>query len=116
MPTVHQSPSPGLLTPPTHPPTCTHKHMRITCMCRGYGLSTSLLLIPSPHPAAHGQVLHRILTNASWQNCHTLPHSEFVFEMRVPEGFGCRWTLDASLFRGFLEPHMADGHEKGWRH
>ena len=61
-------------------------------------------------------VLHRMLANCTWMNCHTLPHSELVFELRVREGYGCRWGLDGSLFRGFLEPHMEDGHEKRWRH
>lgn len=61
-------------------------------------------------------VLRRMCAGTTWMNCHMLPHDELVFELRVPEGFGCRWSLDGALFRGFLEPHMPDGHEKGWRH
>jgi hypothetical protein len=37
-----------------------------------------------------------------------------VLEVRTLEGYGARWTSDGSFFRGFLEPHMEDGHEKGW--
>ncbi len=36
--------------------------------------------------------------------------------MRTIEGYGARWLLDGSEFRGFLEPQMVDGHEVGWRH
>jgi hypothetical protein len=39
-----------------------------------------------------------------------------MIEVRVMEGYGLRWTCDGSFFRGFLEPHMEDGHSKGWKH
>jgi hypothetical protein len=64
----------------------------------------------------------------------------WVLEIRQREGYGARWLImqlppqttassrknscydqNSSLvqvvqFRGFLEPQMVDGHEKGWRH
>jgi hypothetical protein len=59
----------------------------------------------------------RILSEATWVNLHSLPHEELALEVRQAEGFGCRWTLEPfPAFRGFLEPHMEDGHAKGWLH
>ena len=58
----------------------------------------------------------RLLDNASWTNCHMLPHGVEVFEVRVAQGYGARWSADGLVFRGFLEPVMADGHRLGWRH
>ena len=52
-----------------------------------------------------------------WLNLHVLPHEEYVIECRQKDGYGMRWTTGKSKeFRGFLEPPMADGHEKGWKH
>ncbi|RZB62745.1 uncharacterized protein LOC114385744 isoform X5 [Glycine soja] len=39
-----------------------------------------------------------------------------VFEIRVANGYGARWTEDGSKFIGFLEPYMQDGHSKRWKH
>lgn len=47
-----------------------------------------------------------------------------VLEIRVPEGYGARWSANWSdpmnptnvQFRGFLEPMMENGHENRWRH
>ena len=67
-------------------------------------------------------VLCRVLHSASWLNIHTLPHGVFAVELRVPEGYGARWTVvdgQASAtvaFRGFLEPPDPDGHAHGWIH
>ncbi|KDQ55495.1 hypothetical protein JAAARDRAFT_37510 [Jaapia argillacea MUCL 33604] len=91
----------------------------------------------------------RVMDGASWRNLHWLPHFVLVYEVRVPEGYGMRWSQDQSggdggvdgvrieadgssgdgggglpglredrpwVFRGFVEPMMEDGHEKGWRH
>ncbi|KAJ3888966.1 hypothetical protein GG344DRAFT_52578 [Lentinula edodes] len=88
----------------------------------------------------------KIIGNASWRNLHWLPHSVLVYEVRVKMGYGMRWSQDRSqmdqgrqakvinmndkgdaddgldtdhppwIFRGFVEPMMEDGHEKGWRH
>jgi hypothetical protein len=72
---------------------------------------------PDVRKNAHAQaaVLH-ILEHAIWVNIHTLPHEQHVVEVRVPDGYGARWSADGSEFRGFLEPHTADGHERRWRH
>jgi hypothetical protein len=60
-------------------------------------------------------IIERILKNCVWINVHTLPHAEYVIEIRVEAGYGARWTLSGE-FRGFLEPQMEGGHEKGWKH
>ncbi len=39
-----------------------------------------------------------------------------IYEVRNKEGYGVRWSLDGLQFRGFLEPQMENGHEKGWIH
>ena len=70
-------------------------------------------------------VLQRVLRGATWTNVHSLPREDGsslqVFETREAAGHGARWELllgdkGKYFFRGFLEPQMADGHEKGWRH
>jgi hypothetical protein len=69
----------------------------------------------------------RVKNGASWRNLHWLPHQVLVYEIRVPEGYGMRWSQDRSkiedgnedppwTFRGFVEPMMENGHEVGWRH
>ena len=51
----------------------------------------------------------------------------WLVEVRNILGYGARWEADWSLkgcpeqpvdvvFRGFLEPQMDDGFERGWRH
>lgn len=81
------------------------------------------------------KVLAEILGRPGWLNVHQLPHDVRVFEVRVGEGYGARWYLEPDeredagddggdgggkgrkvVFRGFLEPAMEGGHEKGWRH
>jgi len=61
-------------------------------------------------------ILKRILLSVSWINIHTLPHDVYVLEIRCYEGYGVRWNHDGENFRGFLEPQIVDGHEKGWVH
>ena len=67
----------------------------------------------------------KVLDHATWRNLHWLPHQVLVYEVRVEEGYGMRWSQDRSrvdfvdtpwTFRGFVEPMMANGHELGWRH
>lgn len=71
----------------------------------------------------------KVMDNATWRNLHWLPHEVLVYEVRVPEGYGMRWSQDQAdrlddvkkenwpwLFRGFLEPSMENGHELKWRH
>eukprot|EP01095_Lingulamoeba_sp_RSL-Kostka_P017489 TRINITY_DN909_c0_g1_i1.p1 TRINITY_DN909_c0_g1~~TRINITY_DN909_c0_g1_i1.p1 ORF type:complete len:378 (+),score=103.81 TRINITY_DN909_c0_g1_i1:83-1216(+) len=58
----------------------------------------------------------QIICDSSWINIHHLPHQEVILEIRTKEGYGGRWRADGSFFRGFLEPGMIDGHEKGWKH
>ena len=59
--------------------------------------------------------MNEILANCVWINVHTIVHNETLIEARIEAGQGLRWAGDGS-FRGFLEPQMADGHEKGWKH
>ena len=74
------------------------------------------------------------MDNAVWINLHRLPvcilfisihkrflliigqHDLFILEIRIEDGYGARWEVDGSKFRGFLEPQMEDGHQKGWKH
>ncbi|KAF5382041.1 hypothetical protein D9615_004209 [Tricholomella constricta] len=71
----------------------------------------------------------KVMSGASWRNLHWLPHQILVYEIRVPDGYGMRWSQDQSAregeedvadrawkFRGFVEPMMENGHEIGWRH
>lgn len=72
----------------------------------------------------------KVMDNATWRNLHWLPHQILVYEVRVAEGYGMRWSQDQSdhegdvgieeippwIFRGFLEPTMINGHELKWRH
>eukprot|EP01114_Cavostelium_apophysatum_P019150 TRINITY_DN6089_c0_g1_i1.p1 TRINITY_DN6089_c0_g1~~TRINITY_DN6089_c0_g1_i1.p1 ORF type:complete len:335 (-),score=49.14 TRINITY_DN6089_c0_g1_i1:143-1123(-) len=62
------------------------------------------------------EILVRILKNAVWLNVHLLPHNVTIFECRLKEGYGARWTADGTEFRGFLEPQLQLGHEVGWIH
>lgn len=96
------------------------------------------------------EIFWKIMRDATWKNLHWLPHEVLVFEVRVEEGYGMRWSQDCSnhpstgileetltqcgpatllanledvsdvrrpwTFRGFVEPMMEDGHERGWRH
>jgi len=77
----------------------------------------------------------KVMDSATWRNLHWLPHQILVYEVRVAEGYGMRWSQDQSdqceegrelgglsketrpwIFRGFVEPMMENGHEVGWKH
>ncbi|KAF8121552.1 hypothetical protein EV363DRAFT_908772 [Boletus edulis] len=73
----------------------------------------------------------KVMDKVTWRNLHWLPHQMLVYEVRVEEGYGMRWSQDRSqlvgdeggsvdttpwMFRGFVEPMMENGHEVGWRH
>lgn len=71
----------------------------------------------------------KIMSSVTWRNLHWLPHQILVYEVRVIEGYGMRWSKDMSQmcdsdigesrpwsFRGYVEPMMENGHEVGWRH
>ncbi|KAG9444659.1 hypothetical protein H6P81_015999 [Aristolochia fimbriata] len=61
------------------------------------------------------KVTSHLITNCCWMNVHiTQPHGP-VFEVRVGEGYGARWSQDGSKFIGFLEPYTQDGYCKGWK-
>ena len=90
-------------------------------------------------------ILSKILEEATFINCHILPHNVPCIEVRNYQGYGSRWvyqrrrrhqnvhthhehsatpittTLDYEdnnqiIFRGFLEPYQINGHESGWKH
>ena len=61
-------------------------------------------------------IFRKIFNEIAWLNIHMLPHDVHILEVRTSEGFGARWSSDGTLFRGFLEPQMEDGHSKRWRH
>ncbi|KAJ7687909.1 hypothetical protein B0H17DRAFT_1165878 [Mycena rosella] len=76
------------------------------------------------------ELFWKVMNAATWRNLHWLPHRILVYEARVAEGYGMRWSQDRSgvqgnetkveepewIFRGFVEPMMEGGHEAGWRH
>lgn len=39
-------------------------------------------------------LLEKVLKEATWRNLHWLPHQILVYEIRVPEGYGMRWSQD----------------------
>ncbi|XP_045799918.1 uncharacterized protein LOC123894083 [Trifolium pratense] len=61
-------------------------------------------------------VINNLIEHCCWMNIHIVPPHGNVFEIRVADGYGARWTEDGSKFIGFLEPYMQDGHSKGWKH
>uniref|UniRef100_A0ACD6A2K0 Uncharacterized protein n=1 Tax=Avena sativa TaxID=4498 RepID=A0ACD6A2K0_AVESA len=62
------------------------------------------------------QVIDRLLRECCWINVHlTQPYGP-VFEIRVHEGYGARWSNDGLKFIGFLEPYSPDGFLNGWKH
>ncbi|KAL2920910.1 maturase K [Bienertia sinuspersici] len=61
-------------------------------------------------------VITRIISHCQWLNVHIVKPHYAVFEVRIPEGYGARWSADGTKFIGFLEPYMEDGHSKKWRH
>lgn len=60
-------------------------------------------------------MLKMFLEKCIWINIHGLPHEIAIIELRIDKGYGIRWQIDG-MFRGFLEPQMENGHEKGWKH
>ena len=78
-------------------------------------------------------LFRKVVNGATWRNLHWLPHQILVYEVRVAEGYGMRWSQQRALkgsregaqteevgcpwkFRGFVEPMMENGHEVGWKH
>ena len=61
------------------------------------------------------KIMNKIIEECVWMNIHGLPGDVPILELRIKEGYGMRWQVDGT-FRGFLEPHMEDGHSKGWKH
>ncbi|XP_042984725.1 uncharacterized protein LOC122313629 isoform X1 [Carya illinoinensis] len=61
-------------------------------------------------------VIRHLIADCGWLNVHIVPPHGVVFEIRVADGYGARWSKDGSEFIGFLEPYVEDGHSKGWMH
>ena len=63
------------------------------------------------------KILAQILNECVWINIHGLPQNVGIIEIRNEKGYGMRWEIsEENNFRGFLEPQMENGHEKGWNH
>lgn len=69
------------------------------------------------------KVCRRILSESNWINLHVIVGGINIVEFRVAEGYGARWSFISGgssehlvSFRGFLEPHDINGHERNWRH
>ena len=89
------------------------KHCHRDSTSQWWGTSTGSESNKNDHA---DRVLDKILTDATWINIHMLPHDLKVLEVRNQLGYGARWSYDGTLFRGFLEPQMVDGHTVGWKH
>lgn len=60
-------------------------------------------------------VIGHLIAHCCWLNVHIVPQHGIVFEIRLADGHGARWSKDGTKFIGFLEPYMEDGHSKGWK-
>lgn len=86
-----------------------------------YGLFSSLLYYLSSDQNKNqlvSEVIDRLLRECCWMNVHLTQPFGPVFEIRVHEGYGARWSQDGltSKFIGFLEPYTPEGFLKGWKH
>jgi hypothetical protein len=61
-------------------------------------------------------MLNKLISECTWINIHQLPQEIIIIELRITDGYGIRWQVNDGTFRGFLEPQMEGGHEKGWKH
>uniref|UniRef100_A0A0E0R6R0 ASCH domain-containing protein n=1 Tax=Oryza rufipogon TaxID=4529 RepID=A0A0E0R6R0_ORYRU len=62
------------------------------------------------------EIIDHLLRECCWMNIHlTQPYGP-VYEIRVHEGYGARWSQDGSKFIGFLEPYSPEGFSRGWKH
>lgn len=61
-------------------------------------------------------VISRLIVSCCWSNIHVVPQHGAVFEIRVADGYGARWSKDGTKFIGFLEPYIEDGHSRRWKH
>ncbi|KAH8092615.1 hypothetical protein BXZ70DRAFT_448129 [Cristinia sonorae] len=43
------------------------------------------------------ELFWKVMNGATWKNLHWLPHDVLVYEIRVPEGYGMRWSQDRAL-------------------
>ncbi|XP_029126156.1 uncharacterized protein LOC109793285 isoform X1 [Cajanus cajan] len=43
-------------------------------------------------------VINRLIAHCCWLNVHTVPPHGVVFEIRVADGYGARWTEDGSKY------------------
>ncbi|XP_023640718.1 uncharacterized protein LOC17887831 isoform X2 [Capsella rubella] len=61
-------------------------------------------------------IISHFIGHCCWMNIHIVPPLGEVFEIRVAQGYGARWTRDGTKFIGFLEPYMEGGHSMAWKH
>ncbi|KAH0460283.1 hypothetical protein IEQ34_010946 [Dendrobium chrysotoxum] len=62
------------------------------------------------------EIVNHLLNECCWMNVYDIQTHNRVFEIRIHEGYGARWSHDGSKFIGFLEPYTEEGHSKGWKH
>ncbi|KAL0862112.1 hypothetical protein Bca101_041230 [Brassica carinata] len=60
--------------------------------------------------------INSFIGQCCWMNIHIVPPHGEVFEIRVVQGYGARWSRDGTKFIGFLEPYSEDGHSMSWKH
>lgn len=61
-------------------------------------------------------IINSFIGQCCWMNIHIVPPHGEVFEIRVAQGYGARWSPDGTKFIGFLEPYSEDGHSMAWKH
>lgn len=61
-------------------------------------------------------IINNLLDHCCWLNIHIVPTHGAVFEIRVAEGYGARWSVNGTEFIGLLEPYAEDGCSKRWKH
>ncbi|KAL1191177.1 hypothetical protein V5N11_014241 [Cardamine amara subsp. amara] len=62
------------------------------------------------------EIINGFVDHSCWMNIHIVPPHGEVFEIRVAQGYGARWSREGTKFIGFLEPYTEDGHSMAWKH
>lgn len=63
--------------------------------------SFSMFFLDSDKNRLAVDVINRLIAHCCWLNVHTVPPHGVVFEIRVADGYGARWTEDGSKVCGY---------------
>ncbi|KAJ7303006.1 hypothetical protein DFH08DRAFT_904535 [Mycena albidolilacea] len=56
----------------------------------------------------------KVMNAATWRNLHWLPHQILVYEVRVAEGYGMRWSTERRRDARMAPPWICRAHDGGW--